>query len=96
MPFAPSVANQLHGLPVKLRGLLHRAEYLVADPGDAARQTGRRKECATAGRHALRNLWKTGRPVVCASLRPTDAMCGSNREEVLAELTSLEVVTRPM
>ena len=35
------------------------------------------------------------RPAVCASLRPTDVMCGSCREEALAHLTALELATHP-
>jgi len=33
------------------------------------------------------------RPAVCASLRPTDEMCGANRIEALAYLTALERAT---
>jgi Fe-S-cluster containining protein len=35
------------------------------------------------------------RPAFCASLRPTDEMCGASREEALTRLRSLEVATRP-
>jgi Fe-S-cluster containining protein len=35
------------------------------------------------------------RPAVCVSLRPTETMCGSAREEALRYLTSLEHATRP-
>jgi len=35
------------------------------------------------------------RPVVCASLRPTDEMCGADRAEALAYLAALESRTRP-
>ena len=34
------------------------------------------------------------RPAVCASLRPTDEMCGGNRLEALAFLAKLELATR--
>lgn len=34
------------------------------------------------------------RPAFCASLRPSDEMCGANREEALAFLTRLERETR--
>jgi hypothetical protein len=34
------------------------------------------------------------RPAVCASLRPTEHMCGANREEALAHLEALERQTR--
>lgn len=34
------------------------------------------------------------RPAVCASLRPTQEMCGASREEALAFLTRLETLTR--
>ena len=33
------------------------------------------------------------RPAVCASLRPTQEMCGANREEAMAFLTALERAT---
>ena len=35
------------------------------------------------------------RPAVCASLRPTETMCGANRDEALAMLTRLETATKP-
>lgn len=35
------------------------------------------------------------RPAVCASLRPTQEMCGASREEAMAHLTQLETQTRP-
>ena len=35
------------------------------------------------------------RPAFCASLRPTQEMCGANREEALAYLEELERLTRP-
>ena len=38
---------------------------------------------------------KPERPAVCASLRPTEEMCGTTREEALAYLTRLEQATRP-
>ena len=34
-----------------------------------------------------------GRPPVCASLRPSEGMCGANRDEALAMLTRLELLT---
>lgn len=33
------------------------------------------------------------RPAVCASLRPTQEMCGVNRDEAMAFLTTLERAT---
>ncbi len=33
------------------------------------------------------------RPAVCASLRPTEEMCGADREAALAFLTALERAT---
>ena len=38
---------------------------------------------------------KPERPAVCASLRPTPAMCGEDREQAMARLDSLERQTRP-
>jgi hypothetical protein len=38
---------------------------------------------------------KPERPAVCVSLRPTEEMCGSSREQALAFLAVLEDVTRP-
>jgi hypothetical protein len=38
---------------------------------------------------------KPERPAVCVSLRPTETMCGANREEALGYLKSLEEATRP-
>jgi hypothetical protein len=35
------------------------------------------------------------RPPVCSSLRPEPSMCGTSREEALAYLSRLEVLTRP-
>jgi hypothetical protein len=35
------------------------------------------------------------RPAVCASLRPSDEMCGSTREQALAWLRQLESATHP-
>ena len=37
---------------------------------------------------------KPERPAVCVSLRPTEEMCGANREHALAYLTALEQATR--
>jgi Fe-S-cluster containining protein len=34
------------------------------------------------------------RPAFCASLRPTDEMCGANRDAALAFLTRLEELTK--
>lgn len=36
-----------------------------------------------------------GRPVVCGSLQPEDAMCGPNRTHALSFLTRLEKATQP-
>jgi len=35
------------------------------------------------------------RPAVCASLRPTETMCGTNRDGALGYLRGLELATRP-
>jgi len=35
------------------------------------------------------------RPAVCASLRPTDEMCGTGREDAWKFLAGLEIATRP-
>ena len=35
------------------------------------------------------------RPAVCASLRPTEEMCGADRADALAYLTRLEAATGP-
>jgi Fe-S-cluster containining protein len=35
------------------------------------------------------------RPAFCAGLRPSDEMCGVDREAALAWLTRLESITRP-
>jgi len=35
------------------------------------------------------------RPAFCASLRPTEEMCGANRGEALARLAHLELLTTP-
>jgi uncharacterized protein len=35
------------------------------------------------------------RPIVCSNLRPTQAMCGDNREQALAFLNQLEILTQP-
>ena len=36
-----------------------------------------------------------GRPVVCASLQPGAAMCGSDRAQAMAYLHRLETLTAP-
>jgi Fe-S-cluster containining protein len=38
---------------------------------------------------------KPERPAFCASLRPTQEMCGDSREEALVFLTRLETATKP-
>jgi hypothetical protein len=38
---------------------------------------------------------KPERPAVCASLRPTEIMCGPNRDEALKYLAELETRTKP-
>jgi Fe-S-cluster containining protein len=38
---------------------------------------------------------KPERPAVCASLRPTEDMCGANRDEALVYLKGLELATKP-
>lgn len=35
------------------------------------------------------------RPAFCASLRPTEQMCGASREEALDFLARLETATKP-
>ncbi|MGH8107558.1 MAG: YkgJ family cysteine cluster protein [Arenimonas sp.] len=35
------------------------------------------------------------RPQVCIGLRPTQSMCGDNREQALKFLNALELATRP-
>lgn len=35
------------------------------------------------------------RPAFCASLRPTQEMCGASTDEAMAGLTALELATRP-
>jgi hypothetical protein len=35
------------------------------------------------------------RPAVCASLRPTEEMCGANRDEATRYLAGLECATEP-
>ena len=37
---------------------------------------------------------KPERPAVCASLRPSETMCDTHRDEALAHLTALERLTR--
>lgn len=36
------------------------------------------------------------RPAFCASLRPTDEMCGRSREDAMAYLAALETATQPL
>jgi uncharacterized protein len=36
-----------------------------------------------------------GRPAFCASLRPTEEMCGASSAEAMARLDALELATRP-
>jgi len=35
------------------------------------------------------------RPAVCASLRPSESMCGGSREDALGILARLEIATDP-
>ena len=35
------------------------------------------------------------RPAVCASLRPSEEMCGASADAALVYLTNLEALTRP-
>jgi hypothetical protein len=35
------------------------------------------------------------RPIVCASLRPTETMCGANRDEAMGHLAALDRLTAP-
>jgi hypothetical protein len=35
------------------------------------------------------------RPAVCSSLRPTEEMCGTKRDDAMTYLTGLELATRP-
>ena len=35
------------------------------------------------------------RPEVCRRLRPSQSMCGSNRDEAMRDLAELEAATRP-
>ena len=39
---------------------------------------------------------KPERPAVCASLRPTEQMCGASQDAALVYLTALEASTRPV
>ncbi len=36
------------------------------------------------------------RPAVCLSLRPTNEMCGTHRDEAMSHLAALELATRPL
>lgn len=45
-----------HGMSPALRSVLHRAEHLVADPGDAARRAGGDSLRATAAGLPVRDL----------------------------------------
>lgn len=38
---------------------------------------------------------KPERPVFCGSLQPSPEMCGATREEAMAWLAKLEIVTKP-
>lgn len=38
---------------------------------------------------------KPERPTFCVSLRPTETMCGANRDEALESLEQLELATKP-
>ncbi|MFA6961013.1 MAG: YkgJ family cysteine cluster protein [Opitutaceae bacterium] len=38
---------------------------------------------------------KPERPAFCASLRPTQEMCGASAAEAMSHLTALELATRP-
>ena len=38
---------------------------------------------------------KPERPAFCVGLRPTESMCGANRDDALSRLTYLEWATRP-
>ena len=46
-------------------------------------------------RNACRIFGQPERPAVCASLRPSTAMCGASREEAMRMLAAMEVATAP-
>ena len=46
-------------------------------------------------RNACRIFGMPERPPVCSGLRPTQSMCGDNREQAMAFLQQLETLTRP-
>lgn len=51
--------------------------------------------CAQLDAHERCRLFgQAGRPAVCAALKPSAEMCGASREDALAYLTQLEVLTR--
>ncbi|AWV06006.1 Fe-S-cluster oxidoreductase [Lysobacter maris] len=46
-------------------------------------------------RMRCRIFGKPERPAFCVSLRPSQEMCGSSREDALTMLNALELLTRP-
>jgi len=77
-------------MPFTRRGVLHRAGHLAPIPGMPAGlpciQLLPDMRCALFG--------QPERPAVCVSLRPTEEICGRNREEALAHLVGLELTTQ--
>ncbi|NIJ77321.1 hypothetical protein FHT08_002404 [Xanthomonas campestris] len=81
-------------MPRRLRGLLHRAVDQLGHPRHAAGQAG--VPCVQLdGQGRCRLFGLPTRPAVCASLRPSEDMCGASRAQVLITLTALEHATRP-
>jgi hypothetical protein len=46
-------------------------------------------------RYRSRIFGQPERPDVCRRLRPSQSMCGSNRDEALRDLAELDAATRP-
>lgn len=52
--------------------------------------------CVQLDEHnACRIFGMPERPLVCSGLRPTQSMCGDNREQALLFLQQLEALTKP-
>lgn len=52
--------------------------------------------CANLSSDLRCRLWaQVERPSCCAGLKPSDEMCGDNRQQALAWLSALELASRP-
>ena len=87
-------------MPPGLRRLLHCPLHQQPYPGYAPRASGGGKPAGVpcpqlAADLSCRLFGRPERPAVCASLAPSQEMCGADRDAALAYLAELERLTAP-